>query len=98
MTTDPELGDLLRIHLDILTELSAAGMTGSEVVDALESQYHDPPSRSRVYQTLSELDEAGLLETSNAPSHHKAVQYCATEQGEVRVKEYAAYVGSRVFD
>lgn len=98
MTADPDLGDLLRLHIDVLAELAGGAKTGSGVMDALDDVYVDPPSRSRVYQILRELEDAGLIAADGDGEYHNAVRYGLTEQGEVRVKEYAAHVGARVFD
>jgi DNA-binding PadR family transcriptional regulator len=98
VTTDPTIGDLLRIHIDVLAEVAVSPKTASAVIDDLDGVYADPPSRSRVYQVMEDLDTAGLIEESEPGEYHNAVRYELTETGEVRLKEYAAHIGSRVFD
>jgi len=98
VTTDPVLGDLLRVHIDVLVELVDGPKTSADVKAALDNSRHDPPCRSRVYQIVHELEDAGLVTESGSGNYHNATLYTATEDGEVRSKEYVAHLGSRLFD
>lgn len=98
MTTDPILGDLLRVHIDVLVELVDSPKTSADVKNALDNAREEPPCRSRVYQIVNELEEAGLVAESGSGAYHNATLYEATEDGEVRAKEYVAHLGSRLFD
>jgi DNA-binding PadR family transcriptional regulator len=89
---------LLRTHADVLAELVGEPKTRAATAEALADRDCGPPSKSRVYQVFDELSDDGLIHKVGDGEAHNAVVYAPTEDGEVRVKSYVAWLGSRVFD